>query len=872
METCVNSKVARRTLSAVLALVVTSVTLIAWPLHAAAATLTWSGNSGIDSNWSTPSNWVGGIAPTSGDGLIFPAGAGVNHLSNDDIVGLSVPVVDIDDNGYGITGSTNLAVAISVSMNAVGTSNFAPPIQFSTLNVTAIAGAQLRITGAMTGGAGTLNLSGPGTISLGTDSTYTTATNIVNSARVIVNSASPFGTSPLSITPNGSLEIATGSTIANNLLLDSPVTIQADAFGTVLSGPISMFSGSPEFHVLAGARLDLSGRITGAGGAGPAFSGPAVGEGVVRLNGAAANSWTGATLVGFGGGNNVNVIATDPPSIGAAAVTVANGAALTLDTTVSAPWPNAFTVAGNGGSVSGALGFTGVGTATVSGTVTVAAAGATFGDAIVGPHLTGTLTGTGPLVFTGLGAYTIAGAASNTDTGAVNVSNNGGVILNTAGTALATTNLTATSQPVILGAANQLPAAAAVHLVGAATLGLAGFAQTLDTLTYAGDGGTTTDGALTISTLLSTSGNATTPDTLCASAAGTVTLSGATVTVAAGGSGGTDLIIRCVATASPVAMRDGAGILQLTAASPANMTATAGTTLVAGQINAFTAQTGSTLGGTGSVFTLTASGGTVAPGNFGPGSMLGFATTFNAGSTYQVQVNGTTSGTQYDTLATFANTIGGSLQFVLGYVPTVGDSYTIVSSFAGSGTFAGLPQGAIFLSSFGGNSYPFSIDYVGAPGHNTVVTALAALPTATTLTSDLNPAGATQNENLTATVTSSGPGVTSGTVNFFDGATLIGSATVNGSGVATLAVNLTAIGSHSLTAQYVATTAFATSTSGVLAETIQAPIAVPVTGSHASTVAPILWAPALMVLASGAALIAVQIRRRRVDPFGDLPD
>ena len=35
-------------------------------------TYTWDGGSTVDSNWSTPENWVGDIAPQAGDNLVFP--------------------------------------------------------------------------------------------------------------------------------------------------------------------------------------------------------------------------------------------------------------------------------------------------------------------------------------------------------------------------------------------------------------------------------------------------------------------------------------------------------------------------------------------------------------------------------------------------------------------------------------------------------------------------------------------------------------------------------------------------------------------------------------------------------------------------------
>src|ERR1019366_1044263 len=58
-----------------------------------------------------------------------------------------------------------------------------------------------------------------------------------------------------------------------------------------------------------------------------------------------------------------------------------------------------------------------------------------------------------------------------------------------------------------------------------------------------------------------------------------------------------------------------------------------------------------------------------------------------------------------------------------------------------------------------------------------------------------------ENLTLTATLTGGGPTPT-GTVMFFDGATLIDTATVNAAGIATFSSNSLTVGRHVLTAKY----------------------------------------------------------------------
>ncbi len=84
----------------------------------------------------------------------------------------------------------------------------------------------------------------------------------------------------------------------------------------------------------------------------------------------------------------------------------------------------------------------------------------------------------------------------------------------------------------------------------------------------------------------------------------------------------------------------------------------------------------------------------------------------------------------------------------------------------------------------------------GASGpYDQVVSTMAS---STALSSNINPSESGEQVTLTATVS---PNDATGTVNFLDGATSIGSAPVN-SGVATLAVSTLSIATHSLTASY----------------------------------------------------------------------
>lgn len=87
------------------------------------------------------------------------------------------------------------------------------------------------------------------------------------------------------------------------------------------------------------------------------------------------------------------------------------------------------------------------------------------------------------------------------------------------------------------------------------------------------------------------------------------------------------------------------------------------------------------------------------------------------------------------------------------------------------------------------------------PSTGSVTQVVEKYPTATTLSSSLNPSIYGQAVTLTATVTSAGPAPT-GTVTFKTGSVILGSRTLNTGGVATLATKKIPVGANTVTATY----------------------------------------------------------------------
>jgi len=88
--------------------------------------------------------------------------------------------------------------------------------------------------------------------------------------------------------------------------------------------------------------------------------------------------------------------------------------------------------------------------------------------------------------------------------------------------------------------------------------------------------------------------------------------------------------------------------------------------------------------------------------------------------------------------------------------------------------------------------------------------------TTTTLTSSRNPSNPGQRVTFRATVA---PSAATGTVQFFDGSTLIGTDTLVG-GVASFSTSSLSLGAHSVTAQYGGNANYNGSASAVLTQTV----------------------------------------------------
>ncbi len=173
-----------------------------------------------------------------------------------------------------------------------------------------------------------------------------------------------------------------------------------------------------------------------------------------------------------------------------------------------------------------------------------------------------------------------------------------------------------------------------------------------------------------------------------------------------------------------------------------------GTTLVNGAIDnsggTVTVQSGATLGGTGTINRPVSveSGGMMAPGT-SPGILSANSTTFAAGSSFDVEVNGAaTAGTDYDQL-NISGTVTIDPAATLNLSGTVtgatgGEVLTIIKNDGSdpvSGTFAGLANGSTVTI----NGQDFRLFYNSGDGNDVVLIAAATSVTTVYVNDDFGP-------------------------------------------------------------------------------------------------------------------------------------
>src|SRR5262249_17506376 len=149
------------------------------------------------------------------------------------------------------------------------------------------------------------------------------------------------------------------------------------------------------------------------------------------------------------------------------------------------------------------------------------------------------------------------------------------------------------------------------------------------------------------------------------------------------------------------------------------------------------------------------------------------------------------------------------------------------TTLLGSGNLDARGAATLATSSLAAGSHSISAKYLGDTndlGSTSATLAQSVNPTSTTtaLASSSNPSTFAQTVTFSATVTPrAGPAPPTGPSSFFDGTTLLGSATLDASGTATFATSSLVAGSRAITAQYSGDANDLGSTSAALAQVVQ---------------------------------------------------
>lgn len=136
--------------------------------------------------------------------------------------------------------------------------------------------------------------------------------------------------------------------------------------------------------------------------------------------------------------------------------------------------------------------------------------------------------------------------------------------------------------------------------------------------------------------------------------------------------------------------------------------------------------TGGTLSATTFIGDLVQEGGTTSPGS-SPGFMTIAGDYQLLGGDLFIELFGLTEGLEYDQLAVQDDVfLAGNLNLLLGFVPTIGDMFTIIQNRGPNAVMGSFIEG--MMVSAGG--FDFAIDYMGGDGNDVVLTVVsgAAIP------------------------------------------------------------------------------------------------------------------------------------------------
>ncbi|MHB1558266.1 MAG: Ig-like domain-containing protein [Isosphaeraceae bacterium] len=191
--------------------------------------------------------------------------------------------------------------------------------------------------------------------------------------------------------------------------------------------------------------------------------------------------------------------------------------------------------------------------------------------------------------------------------------------------------------------------------------------------------------------------------------------------------------------------------------------------------------------------------------------------TFQAGSTFDVTLNGLVPGSQSTRLVSGDSTTGinlgnSRLAGSVSYEYQAGDQFTIANAPVVQGVFQNVASGQVLL----GNNIPFAVTYSGT---SVTLTALQSM-SSTRLASSGGPSHPGQPVTFTASVGTRTAPVTGGTVSFEENGAIVATVPVSASGTATFTTTSLPLGTTSVVAVFGGVGNVLGSTSGSVAQQV----------------------------------------------------
>lgn len=231
-------------------------------------------------------------------------------------------------------------------------------------------------------------------------------------------------------------------------------------------------------------------------------------------------------------------------------------------------------------------------------------------------------------------------------------------------------------------------------------------------------------------------------------------------------------------------------------------------------------------------------------------------TTTPAAATTTTLVANPTSPSTYNQAITLTATVAAGSGTPTGSV-TFFRGTTQIGSAVSLSTVAGSQQASVSVPNLDAGSYTFTAKYAGAGGFaasNSSNLAFTVNKAGSTTTVVANPTSANAGSTITITATvGSTAGAPGGSVNFFDGATQIGTGTladVGGQQKASMTTSTLAVGSHVITAKYVGATNFEASTSTGATVTINSAVPVNTTTTLGISPNPFVFGESVLMTAT----------------------